>query len=89
MKRRVRTNRVYPPPAALELDGHRHECGGRFRWAEEDRELVVGQSRRIVPQQFYRCDGCGEERLTLRQIYDARRLASAIAQLACTRDATM
>ncbi len=80
MKKRVRTNRVFPPPPVIDLDGHQHECGGHFRLAEEDRELVVRQLRRTVPEQFYRCDRCGEETVTARQMYDARQLALASIQ---------
>ncbi len=79
MKKRVRSDGVsaVPRPPVLDMDGVQHECGGQFRLTEENHDLVVGQWRRMVPQQLYRCDRCGEGMLTFRQMYDARQLAAA------------
>ncbi len=80
MKKRVRSEEVseFSRPPVLDMDGVQHECGGQFRLAVADREVVVGQSRRVVRQELYRCDSCEEEMLTYRQIDDARRLATAL-----------
>ncbi len=84
MKKRVRSDGVsaFPPPPVLDMDGVWHECGGQFRLAVEDREVVVGQSPRVVRQGFYRCDRCDEEMLTYRQIDDARRIATGAGDCA-------
>lgn len=36
-------------------------CGGKVRLVKEEREHSIRRRRVMVPQEFYRCDDCGEE----------------------------
>jgi putative zinc finger/helix-turn-helix YgiT family protein len=61
---------------AVDLAGTQHDCGGRFQLIEEKRDILIGQARVPVTQQFFRCNECGEVRQTLDQLGAARRAAA-------------
>lgn len=61
---------------SVDLTGATHDCGGHFQPVTDVRDVTLGQSRVPVSQTFFRCDSCAEERQTLEQLGEARRVAA-------------
>jgi putative zinc finger/helix-turn-helix YgiT family protein len=85
---RERRKRGTPPSAEAEaiaqehsapsLDGAEHSCGGTFAQVSGTQEIVIRGETVAVVADFYRCSGCGEERIDLDQL-DRARVAAAKA----------
>ena len=57
-------------------DGAAHSCGGHFVLTTGPREVPIRGTTVTVSGQFYRCSGCGEERVDLDQLDRSRRAAA-------------
>lgn len=60
---------------AVNLSGRAHSCGGHFMLVSESVDVPTRGSSVSVHHEFYRCNQCGEERLTIGQASSARKAA--------------
>jgi putative zinc finger/helix-turn-helix YgiT family protein len=58
------------------LEGARHSCGGVFHLVSEPTDIAIRGTAVRVPQDMFRCDGCGAERISLEQLDAARERAA-------------
>jgi putative zinc finger/helix-turn-helix YgiT family protein len=63
-------------PSMPSLDGARHSCGGVFHLVSEPTDIAIRGTTVRVPQDLFRCDSCGAERISLEQLDAARERAA-------------
>jgi hypothetical protein len=64
---------------AVELEGVECDCGGHYCPAVQQTLTTIAGVVVEVPSHFFRCDACGEERMTTTQLGDMRRAAANAA----------
>lgn len=75
-KRRPQASRTGEAPSMPSIEGARHSCGGLFHLVSEPADIAIRGTAVRVPQDMFRCDGCGAERLSLEQLDAARERAA-------------